>query len=70
LERKKRAKNDNIRRAKKLFHNSENIISSFEEGRRKKLDRSYAMVLLNSKEQKDKLIRPDFRAFGLLIGSN
>lgn len=28
------------------------------------------MVLLNTKEQKEKLIRPDFRAFGLLIDNN
>jgi hypothetical protein len=42
---KKLKKNETIKQAKRLFKNSENIIGSLEEGRRKKLDKSYALIL-------------------------
>lgn len=67
---KRHKANETIKQAKKLFNNSENIIGSIEEGRRKKLDKSYALVKLDSKESKQKLIRPDLRAFGVMVNNN
>ena len=69
-EQQRMKRNETIKTQKKLFNNSENIIGSIEEGRRKKLDKSYALVKLESYESKQKLIRPDLRAFGILINGN
>lgn len=55
---------------KKLFRGSDRIITSLKKSKKKKLDKSYALIKFDTLEGKIKCMRTDLRVLGLNILNN
>jgi hypothetical protein len=66
ITRRKRITSEN----KKLFTGSERIISTLKKSKKKKLDKSYALIKFDTLEGKIKCMRTDLRVLGVNILNN